>query len=585
MPLDPIVSLSVALAEAPGSGAFLLGAGVSVDAGVPTAWAVFRDLLRRLHRLENDTSDSLGDEQLDEWLKATDREDLGYSSLLDLIAPDPATRRDLLASYFEAALPGKAHEQLAALAAEGAVRVFVTTNFDRLLEVAVRARGIDPVIVSDDATLATAPRREHSKVFIVKAHGDYQQETIRNTPSELAALEPALTAELQAIADNYALTVLGWSGSDPALVKILRDRRSRYGAWWLSLTEPPAEPGRSLAEAIGARMIVRPGAAEFLTDLSGRLAVYAAHESGNDPGTVHDEVLALARQGDDIGLDGVLRRERNAFQSVTEGVTADFIGKHIDEVTVRSVWSRLGPATDRRLASLIPIALYRADLFATEVRADTGWATSTPLRGGGMTWQQAWRFPFWTIGIALGALLVRLERFSSLNTLFTATWTSQNQRPEPYIELPRDAGAAVAELFGPTPPPNIKWIFPPWNWLAADLKNREWLSDRYPDWLGRPQEPWTSMCAFDLLRYIASATRGYGSAIALWSLNSEAAQAYARRLHNDFELRRQVARAAELELAEFDEKAPELLANARGLGGFSSEVTEVANALRTGNAF
>ncbi len=83
------------------------------------------------------------------------------------------------------------------------MRVFVTTNFDRMLEQALVMRGIEPVVVSDDATLESAPRREHSPVFIVKAHGDYLQETIRDSPSELAELQPALTAELQAIGNHY----------------------------------------------------------------------------------------------------------------------------------------------------------------------------------------------------------------------------------------------------------------------------------------------------------------------------------------------------------------------------------------------
>ena len=446
MPLDPIVSLTVALAEAPGSGAMLLGSGVSVDAGVPTGWEVFRDLLRRLYRMENGTANSPDDQQLDDWLATTDRENLGYSSLLDLIATSPATRRELLASYFENARPGQAHERLAALAVDGIVRVFVTTNFDRLLERALQALEIDPVVVSDDATLAAAPRREHSEVFIVKAHGDYLQETMRNTPSELAALQPELTAELQAIVNNYALMVTGWSGSDPAIATILRNRRSRYGVWWHSLTDPPAEPGRTIAEAIGARVIVRRGAADLLTDLSGRLMVYATHESGNDPGTVHDEILGLVRRGDNIGLDEALRREHYAFQSVIEGVIADHFNKHTDEATVRDAWSRLGPATDRRLASLIPLALHRSQLFAAELRADTSWATGIPLRGGGMTWQQAWRLPFWAIGLALGGLLLRLERYESIGALVATTWIDHNQRAEPYIDRPYDAGQAIADL-------------------------------------------------------------------------------------------------------------------------------------------
>src|SRR4051794_20314839 len=59
VPLDPIVSLSVALAEAPGTCAFFLGSGVSRDAGVPTGWEVMRDGLRKLHRIENPDAEPL----------------------------------------------------------------------------------------------------------------------------------------------------------------------------------------------------------------------------------------------------------------------------------------------------------------------------------------------------------------------------------------------------------------------------------------------------------------------------------------------------------------------------------------------
>jgi hypothetical protein len=89
MTLDPIVSLSVALAEAPGSCACLLGAGVSEDAGVPTAWGIYREGLQRLDRVQTGSEESLPDEQLDEWLAEHGYEDLGYSTLVDTIAPDP----------------------------------------------------------------------------------------------------------------------------------------------------------------------------------------------------------------------------------------------------------------------------------------------------------------------------------------------------------------------------------------------------------------------------------------------------------------------------------------------------------------
>jgi len=98
MALDPIVSLSVAIAEAPGSHAFLLGSGISREAGVPSGEEVLWQAVGELYRLENSTANTPGRDGLDEWLKESGRERFTYSQILQLIVPDPATRRDYLAS-------------------------------------------------------------------------------------------------------------------------------------------------------------------------------------------------------------------------------------------------------------------------------------------------------------------------------------------------------------------------------------------------------------------------------------------------------------------------------------------------------
>ncbi len=229
MPLDPIVSLSVALAEAPGTCALLIGSGVSRDAGVPTGQEVMRSGLHRLYQLETSSTEPLDDDALDAWLTEAGHVDLTYSSLLALIAPDPAVRRGYLADFFEGKQPGRAHEALADLAEQGFVRVFVTTNFDRLLEHALQARGIEPVVVASDADLDAVTPREHAGIVVVKPHGDYLRETIRNTPEELAELEPAMTNELVEIFSRYGVVVIGYSGGDEAIGAALKTRRSRFG--------------------------------------------------------------------------------------------------------------------------------------------------------------------------------------------------------------------------------------------------------------------------------------------------------------------------------------------------------------------
>lgn len=64
-PLDPIVSLAVAMAEAPGSYAFFLGSGVSRDAGVPTGGEVYWQAVAELYRLEESSGETSSDEDLE----------------------------------------------------------------------------------------------------------------------------------------------------------------------------------------------------------------------------------------------------------------------------------------------------------------------------------------------------------------------------------------------------------------------------------------------------------------------------------------------------------------------------------------
>lgn len=579
--LDPIVSLAVALAEAPGTCACLLGAGVSMDAGIPTAWEIRQDGFRRLFQQETGAEMSPSDEQLAEWLKENGHEGLGYSEVLDVIAPDPAIRRALLANYFDGAKPGEAHERLADLAANGVIRVFLTTNFDRLLEQALSARGVAPVVVSDDATLRAAPSREHTPVFVVKAHGDYMQETIRNTPTELAELPPVLTDELRRIVDRHGLLVIGWKGSDPALAEIIRARSpSRYGVWWLSRSEPLAEPGRTLAETVGARMVIRPsGAGAFFTELTRRVGAYTVNESGDDPASVHDQVLALVKRGEDVELDQVLRREQQAFAAAFDQVRADYARRQPDDEASTSAWEMLSAATDRRLASLAPLAVYRTELLRTEIERDTARASNATLRDGYDVWLKPWRFPFWVLGMALGGLSVSLRRYASLGPLVSAKWSDPSGYSSDFVGSPGELSEWVAARYGPAPRTNQTWVFAAWNWLVDDLQQREWLTDRYPDWLRREGEPNRSMVAFALVLNLAAGFRdGEGSYVAWWSPYTRDTESFATELVRDTAAREEVAAALGVDLATFDQRSAGIVAAAHGIGSFP-EIERPANIL------
>jgi hypothetical protein len=118
--------------------------------------------------------------------------------------------------------------------AGGYVRVIVTTHFDRLLENALRERGIEPTIVASADALTGAEPITHSACYVLKLHGDYKNARILNTDAELTAYPAQYDALLDRIFDEHGLIVCGWSGEwDHALrAAILRAPNRRYPVFW-----------------------------------------------------------------------------------------------------------------------------------------------------------------------------------------------------------------------------------------------------------------------------------------------------------------------------------------------------------------
>ena len=152
-------------------------------------------------------------------------------------------RRAILDGYIEPTaddrrqgrkIPTKAHHAIADLVQDGMVRVLITTNFDHLLEQALRERGINPTVVDSAHALRGAEPLTHAKCYLVKLHGDYKDARILNTDLELAQYSPELTTLLDRIFDDHGLIVCGWSGTwDAALFdSIMSNPSRRYSMFW-----------------------------------------------------------------------------------------------------------------------------------------------------------------------------------------------------------------------------------------------------------------------------------------------------------------------------------------------------------------
>ena len=215
------------------------------------------------------------------WSQHGDGHPLGYSALLNSLAQTSAARQALLAGYFEPddtdrqegrKVPSAAHHAIARLAARGAIRVILTTNFDRLTERALEDVGVPPQVLHRPGQLRGATPLAHVKITVVKLHGDYADLDQRNTADELADYPQALRTYLSRVLGEYGLIVCGWSADwDHALVHALEKAPTRrYPLFWSSYSRPGESAQRLIAQH-GAATLRNLTADDLFTGLLTRL--------------------------------------------------------------------------------------------------------------------------------------------------------------------------------------------------------------------------------------------------------------------------------------------------------------------------
>ena len=237
--IDPRQSLAFSVAGNPRVYALLLGSGVSRSAGIPTGWEMVVDLLAKLAA----TEDSTEHVDLEEWYRDKYGQEPEYSELIDQLARTPSERQQLLRPYFEPneeereqglKQPTAAHRAVAQLVADDLVRVIITTNFDQLIETALRDVGITPTVLSTPDQVAGALPLIHANCTVFKVHGDYTDPRILNSPAELGNYDSRIDSLLDQIFDQFGLIVCGWSADwDVALRNAITGAPSRrFTTYW-----------------------------------------------------------------------------------------------------------------------------------------------------------------------------------------------------------------------------------------------------------------------------------------------------------------------------------------------------------------
>lgn len=442
--IDPINSLAFSMHANRGVYAVLLGSGVSRSARIPTGWEITIELVRKVAALQsaNCEPDPVA------WFLETTGQEPDYSKLLDAVAKTPAERQQLLRSYWEpteqereegAKVPTKAHRAIADLVKLGYVRVILTTNFDRLLEIALQDVGIQPTVLSTPDHIDGALPLIHTSCMIVKVHGDYLDTRIRNTPEELAAYPDAFNRLLDRIFDEFGLVVAGWSAEwDEALrTAITRAPYRRFSMYWASRGEPSTRAADLIARR-GATVIKISDADSFFGVVTEQ--VKALEEfSRPHPLSTEAAVATLKRYLSEskyrIALDDLVSREVENVATATSGTAFDV---NAQDTSGSAVLARL-KSYEAASATLMRMA-FVAGQWSESVQV-TPWVKSLAklsmqrAQGGVVIWLALQRYPATLLLYCFGLGAVAAEQWSALHALFSATVIREHREDKRAVEL------------------------------------------------------------------------------------------------------------------------------------------------------
>ncbi|WP_144240364.1 tetratricopeptide repeat protein, partial [Natrinema thermotolerans] len=222
--------------------AFLIGAGTSKPAGIPTSG----ELIQKWKEQRYEEVDR--DRDFEEWVKGVEDEEIEdekseYGFWFEDRNPMRVHRREFIQELVKDADPTLSHLLLATMMSEGYVPHVLTPNFDDLLFDAFYLYLEDKPNLIDHRTVAPEFKLIRDDPTIVKLHGDYLYDNLKNTDSETADLEPAMEEVLQRTVSEYGLVVVGYGGGDMSIMEPLLDADlSEYGIYWCVLSSENLDP-------------------------------------------------------------------------------------------------------------------------------------------------------------------------------------------------------------------------------------------------------------------------------------------------------------------------------------------------------
>lgn len=197
--------------------ALLIGAGASASSGVKTSSQMIAEWRRQLYE------QSKSSEPLEKWLEGQDwyEDDEEYSILFEKICDQRSQRRIYIEECVKDAKPSWGYIYLANIIGHKYFNVIFTPNFDDLLnEACCIYAELRPMVCAHDSAVVDV-RVTSARPKIIKLHGDFLYDSIKNTVKETMTLEQNMRDKFMQFAREYGLIIIGYGGNDRSIMDIL----------------------------------------------------------------------------------------------------------------------------------------------------------------------------------------------------------------------------------------------------------------------------------------------------------------------------------------------------------------------------
>lgn len=163
--------------------------------------------------------------------------DARYGHWFEVYNENPGERQKLIEWIIEDKKPKGAYILLSYLIAQGNIKNIFTTNFDDLIYDALLQCAEKKARVYAHNEIANYINIHSSKPNIIKLHGDFLFEDIKNTTKETSTLPDNMELKLSEALTKLDLVVVGYNGADYSVMKALQEIKDKthFGLYWCGL--------------------------------------------------------------------------------------------------------------------------------------------------------------------------------------------------------------------------------------------------------------------------------------------------------------------------------------------------------------